>query len=336
MAPVETSNVNVRLLAGPLLLGYMWGFCLYGVLLVQFYLYYLQCNNRREVKIFVWLLFVVETTFAAFSNIAAWNTFSKDWGNTDALYGIDWSGKPLMPLNGFIALMAQSFYVWRIWKLTRNYWTCIIIECIAVMQCTVAFYVGIAAVSRKGVIQDLRSENPMISLWLVSSAACDLMITASIVCVLWRARAHLKIRSTSKVVTKLIRYTIETGLITSLVVILQLILWLTFSQYNFHFICFLTVGKLYSNTLLATLNSRALIFGGSDSTIVSSVSLRWDVQSDGEKTPNYPPSLTTESDDDVHEVVVLEDFGSDLGKETLAGINTLDAFDGIHWSVHGD
>ncbi len=26
--------------------------------------------------------------------------------------------------------MAQSFYVWRIWNLTRNYWTCIIIECV--------------------------------------------------------------------------------------------------------------------------------------------------------------------------------------------------------------
>ncbi len=31
-----------------------------------------------------------------------------------------------------------------------------------------------------------------------------------------------------------------------------------------------------------------------------------------------------------------KDFGSDLGKETLAGINTLDALDGIRWSVHGD
>lgn len=66
---------------------------------------------------------------------------------------------------------------------------------------------------------------------------------------------------------------------------------------------------------------------------MSSVSLRWDVQSDGEKTPNHPPSLTTDGGDDVHEVVVLEDFGSDLGKETLAGINTLDALDGIRWSV---
>ncbi|KAK0506642.1 hypothetical protein EDD18DRAFT_38940 [Armillaria luteobubalina] len=325
MDPIETSGMNVLLLAGPLLLGYMWGSCLYGVLLVQFCLYYHQCNDPRGVKIFVWLLFVVETTFAAFSNIAAWNNFGKDWGNTDTLYSIDWSWKPLTPLNGFIALMAQSFYVWRIWILTRNHWTCIIIECIAVMQCAVAFYLGITVVSRKGIIQDLHSVNPIISLWLLSSAACDLMITASIVSVLWRARANSKFRSTSKVVTKLIWYTIETGLITSLAVILQLTLWLTSSQYNFHFICFFTVGKLYSNTLLATLNSRALIFGGSNSTIVSSVSLRWDVQSDGEKAPYYSSSLATESGNDVHEMVVSEDLGSDdefdLGKGTLASIN---------------
>lgn len=41
--------------------------------------------------------------------------------------------------------------------------------------------------------------------------------------------------------------------------------------------------------------------------------MRWDVQSDGEKTPNHPPSLTTEGgDDDVHEVVVLEVCTVDL------------------------
>ncbi|KAK0197943.1 hypothetical protein F5146DRAFT_995559 [Armillaria mellea] len=301
MDPLETSGVNALLLLLTMSLqsrtvGYMWGSCLYGVLLVQF----------------LWLLFVVETTFAVFSNIAAWNNFGKNWGNTDTLYTIDWPWKPLMPLNGFIALMAQSFYVGRIWKLTRNYWTCIIIECIAVMQCTVAFYVGIAAISRKGVIQDLHSETPMISLWLISSAACDLMITASIVYFLWRARAHSKFGSTSKVITKLIWYTIETGLITSLAVILQLILWLTFSQYNFHLTCFFTAGKLYSNTLLATLNYRALIFGASDSTIVSSISLRWDVQSDAEKSHNPPLSLTTEGGDEVHEVVVSEMCTVDL------------------------
>ncbi|KAK0207884.1 hypothetical protein DFS33DRAFT_1379430 [Desarmillaria ectypa] len=294
MAPVEIPGVNVPLLTGPLLLGYMLGSCLYGALLVQFYLYYLQCNDQRRIKIFVWLLFVVETTFAVFSTIAAWNSFGKGWGNANALYGINWTWKPLTPLNGFIALMAQSFYVGRIWNLTRNYWTCIVIECIAVMQCVVAFYVGIAVVSRKGATEDLHGETPMISLWLASSAACDLMITASIVCVLWRVKTHLKFRSTLNVVTKLIWCTIETGLITSLVVILQLILWRTFSQYYFHLICFLTIGKLYSNTLLATLNFRALIFGGNDSTIVSSVSLRWDVESDGEKATNYPSSLTTE------------------------------------------
>ncbi|KAK0446505.1 uncharacterized protein EV420DRAFT_1569663 [Desarmillaria tabescens] len=167
---------------------------------------------------------------------------------------------------------------------------------------------SIKAVSRKG-IMDLHSDTPMISLWLASSAACDLMITASIVYALCR----------STVITKLIRYTIETGLITSLAVIAQLILWLTFSQYNFHLTCFLIVGKLYSNTLLATLNCRTVIFGGRDNTTM------WDVRGDGGKTTNYSSSPITEDGGD-HEIAVCEEFSPDLGKQALGSICTLDTF----------
>ncbi|PBK92498.1 hypothetical protein ARMGADRAFT_162318 [Armillaria gallica] len=241
----------------------MWGYGLYGVLLVQLYIYHITFrNDKNGFKIFVWSLFLLESVFTIFTTIAAWHTFGTGWGDPDALTTIDVAWEPLPALNGFIAAMVQSFYVYRIWTLTKNVWLALIIEAVALMQCTLAFYYGIAVSVRGRRIDELFALTPSISAWLSGSAACDVLITASLVTILYRSKPRAVFSDTTNHVTRLIRYTVETGLLTSVVAVCELILWLTNRQYNFHFIGFLTLGKLYSNTLLATLNSRALMFSG--------------------------------------------------------------------------
>ncbi|KAK0463048.1 uncharacterized protein EV420DRAFT_1732172 [Desarmillaria tabescens] len=244
MAPVEVPGVNVPLLTGPLALAYMWEYGLYGVLLVQLYIYHITFRKDKiGFKIFVWSLFLLETVFTICTTIAAWHTFGTGWGDPDTLTTIDVSWAPLPALNGFIGAMVQSFYVYRIWTLTKSAWLALTIEAVALMQCTLAFYYGIALSVRGRRISESYALTPSVSAWLSGSAACDILITASIVTI-------IKTKS------------IETGLLTSVVALCELILWLTNRQYNFHFIGFLILGKLYSNTLLATLNSRALMFSG--------------------------------------------------------------------------
>ncbi|PBK71632.1 hypothetical protein ARMSODRAFT_954439 [Armillaria solidipes] len=261
MAPVEVSGVNVPLLTGPLVLAYMWGYGLYGILLVQLYIYHITFRNDKiGFKIFVWSLFLLETVFTIFTTIAAWHTFGTGWGDPDALTTIDVAWEPLPALNGFIAVMVQSFYVYRIWTLTKNVWLALVIEAVALMQCALAFYYGIAVSVRGRQINELFALTPSISAWLSGSAACDVLITVSIVTILYRSKPKAVFSDSTNHVTRLIRYTVETGLLTSVVAVCELILWLTNRQYNFHFIGFLILGKLYSNTLLATLNSRALMF----------------------------------------------------------------------------
>ncbi|KAK0478819.1 hypothetical protein IW261DRAFT_1564887 [Armillaria novae-zelandiae] len=282
MAPVQVSGVNVPLLTGPLVLAYMWGYGLYGVLLVQLCkgvryaeqndltrgfvhpdIYHITFRNDKfGFKIFVWLLFLLETVFTIFTTIAAWHTYGTGWGDPDALTIIDVAWEPLPALNGFIGAMVQSFYVYRIWTLTKNLWLAFVIEAVALMQCTLAFYYGIAVSVRGRHINELFALTPSISAWLSGSAACDFLITASLVTILYRSKTKAVFSHTTNHVTRLIRYTVETGLLTSVVAVCELILWLTDRQYNFHFIGFLVLSKLYSNTLLATLNSRALMFSG--------------------------------------------------------------------------
>ncbi|KAJ7306937.1 hypothetical protein DFH08DRAFT_1053911 [Mycena albidolilacea] len=106
---------------GPLVLGYMWSYFLYGMLNVQVYMY---CEafpqDRLGIKALVWSMFVLETGFSILITIVAWNAFGPGWGDPDTLGELDWTWLAMLPLNAILAAMAQGFYSWRIWILTNQ------------------------------------------------------------------------------------------------------------------------------------------------------------------------------------------------------------------------
>lgn len=80
------------------------------------------------------------------------------------------------------------------------------------------------------------------------------------------ARASTGFSQTDSVITKLIRMTVETGMLTTTAAITELILFLVYQHNNLHMIPALALAKLYTNTLLATFNSRSLAFTSSSRT----------------------------------------------------------------------
>ncbi|KAK7438050.1 hypothetical protein VKT23_018217 [Stygiomarasmius scandens] len=67
---------------------------------------------------------------------------------------------------------------------------------------------------------------------------------------------------THDAVTRIVRYTVETGSITAIVAIVQVTVQLAFPKNNFFETPSWMLGKLYSNNLLVLLNSRAVVIGG--------------------------------------------------------------------------
>ncbi|KAF7319681.1 hypothetical protein MKEN_00749300 [Mycena kentingensis (nom. inval.)] len=278
MAPVVVPGVDLPLLTGPLVLGYMWGYGLYGAFVVQFYLYLQVFKTERvAIKVLVWATFVMETAFTVLCTVAAWNNYGPGWGDLDTLVVIDWSWQGLPPLNGFLAALAQSFYMWRIYRLTRRLYLPALIGCVStafwvdidllttcetkcmLTQLTAVLYYGISVSVDGHRFEQLNKYSMEITLWLVSASVSDLLIASSLVIILWRQRQRAQFQRTTEVIDRLIRYAIETGSLTSACAITEVVLWLGTREYNFHFIFFLLIGRLYSNTLMATLNSRAAI-----------------------------------------------------------------------------
>ncbi|KAJ7041433.1 hypothetical protein C8F04DRAFT_1253125 [Mycena alexandri] len=215
-------------------------------------------------------MFMLETGFSILITIAALNAFGSGWGDPDTLREIDWTWVPMLALNAILAAMAQGFYSWRIWILTnRRLWLPILIGCVMLTQATAAFYSGMVMTIGARSVSHLFALWPEITVWLSGSATCDLLITASLVYILTRHKRTSQYQHTTGLINKLIRFSVETGSVTSVAALVECTLWLSCRKWNIHYILFFVLGRLYSNTLMATLNCRAPIFQRASPTAVT-------------------------------------------------------------------
>lgn len=255
---------DITLITGPLLLGYLFNWGLFGILVLQVYIYHLSFpNDSRVIKTLVYSLFFVDCVQTALTTHNAWHFLSKGWGDISVLTNPGWSWIAVPLLSGIVSATVQLFFAWRIWVLSKSVPLAGLIVCIALTQGTCAMYSGI----RFEIIDDvakIASLFPTATIWLGGSALCDFIITISMVTFL--ARASTGFSQTDSVITKLIRMTVETGLVTTTAAITELILFLVYEHNNLHMIPALALAKLYTNTLLATFNSRSLAFSSSNPT----------------------------------------------------------------------
>ncbi|KAF9468261.1 hypothetical protein BDZ94DRAFT_1246332 [Collybia nuda] len=253
---------DIALLNGPMLLGYLFSYGLLGVLVVQLFLYHLNFpNDKRWIRYFVWSAFFVEVIMTMLATIGAWTSFASGWGDLDVLARLNWSFFILPGLSGMIATAVHGFFCWRIRVLTRGIVLPAVIIVVSAVQCVVAFYVGARAFLNP--LSEISELSNFVTVWLGGSAVCDVLITITMVTLLFRANSRSTFKETHSTLRKLIKLTVETGMTTAAGAITELILFLIFPHNNMHFIVFLFLAKLYSNTLLATLNSRVIITHGS-------------------------------------------------------------------------
>lgn len=92
-------------------------------------------------------------------------------------------------------------------------------------------------------------------LWFLSAVVSDVMITVVLVITLNKRKTGFT--ATDDVVSKIIRTTVQTGMLTALVAIGDVIFFMTLPHTALNFIWDLALTKLYANCLLSTLNARA-------------------------------------------------------------------------------
>ncbi|SJK98154.1 uncharacterized protein ARMOST_01415 [Armillaria ostoyae] len=260
MQPVPT----IERVSGPLIVGYLLHWGLFGTLSVQLYLYYLAFpKDRQFIKCLVYGIYIVEFVQTALVAHDALAMFGFGFGDLEALTRIhfNWLIVPIM--TTIPACVGQGFYSYRIFVLSRSRTVPALVSCVSLTSSVAAIITGVYSFQAGNITKlNNRKTSIVVGIWYGSTALCDIVI--AICMTYYLTRHNTGFRQTQILVTKIIRLTIETGSVTAVVALLTLILFFAFPHELFYRTAAIIMPKLYTNTVYMVLNSRIRIMGGRD------------------------------------------------------------------------
>lgn len=177
-----------------------------------------------------------------------------NWGNQNFLGEIPRTLVVQVLFSGLTAFMVQCFLASRIWRLSnRKGWLIAIIVLLIVGELGAILAYTIISLQFHTFSEVTRLKG--LSLSVNSLAAIgDVVIAGSLCTILYRSRTGFHRSDT--IITKLIIFSVNTGLLTSVCALgslVSILAWPTTFIYIAFYFC---IGRLYTNSLLATLNAR--------------------------------------------------------------------------------
>ncbi|KAI6042194.1 hypothetical protein EDC04DRAFT_2601004 [Pisolithus marmoratus] len=149
--------------------------------------------------------------------------------------------------TGAVSVAVQHFFTWRVYVLTKNVFVvaAIVLYSLANLAGSLGAAISLAVNPDVFLVPDLQTE---VTIWLVGAVLADTIIAVSLVWHLGRHK-HLYPALTSTI-NRILRMTVQTGLLTTIVAIINLASYLANSMGT------MMLSKLYTNCMLSTLNAR--------------------------------------------------------------------------------
>ncbi|KAI9453623.1 hypothetical protein BJY52DRAFT_811511 [Lactarius psammicola] len=247
---------NIAEIAAPLLLGAVWNWTLYGVLVVQTYVYgYNFPNDGTPLKLLVYAIFLIETLQTALSGSDVYHWFVSGFGNLERLTSPQLSALDVPIIGSIVSLVVQFFFVYRIWVLSgrSSRFLCLVICIVSTVDAAAAFGGGVYA-QIHGRFASGRTLKILALTWLGGNTLSDLVITVSMVYYLGKRRADGYF--SDHALSRIVRLAVETNIMTTTVGLVALLMVSIYSDKNWYTCPTAVIGKLYSNTLLLSLNNR--------------------------------------------------------------------------------
>ncbi|CDO69998.1 hypothetical protein BN946_scf184973.g8 [Trametes cinnabarina] len=235
---------------GPIFIGVVFNILLYGIMITQTYLYFQSYKkDKKWMKIF--LTSSVSNHRSLSDSVLEADIVALAGGDVEALNVATW-GLTETRTKAIIAGLVQSFLGWRVKVLTRSWFAVGLIGLCSFVQ----FCGGLGTAIAVGLVPQFvhfQKFQVIVVIWLAFSAVADALISASLVWHLRRNKTGIPV--TDDIVNRIIRMTVQTGLITALCAVIDLILFLV-TPTGLHLIFNLPLSKLYTNSLMSSLNTR--------------------------------------------------------------------------------
>jgi len=253
---------------GPLFVAYLFSWGLYGVLSVQTYLYYMAFpDDRRLHKWLVYSIYFLETSDTVFLTYDALSDFRNMFGlsvpvsNKSTNSPLQFSWLRLYIFGGIVTCMVQTYYAHRLNFLRRSKIFSAAVFLAALTQSCAGIIAGVLQANQNFYTTVTQTKIPTeIYVFGIASATCGIIISAVMTHQLlwedtdWQGRHPF--------FPKVVRLSIETGMVAALAAITYVALTFCYINALGLLIPALLLSKIYSNSLLLSLNSRMTIAQG--------------------------------------------------------------------------
>ncbi|KIK66645.1 hypothetical protein GYMLUDRAFT_909272 [Collybiopsis luxurians FD-317 M1] len=244
---------NISNLFGSGLVGIVLAATLFGLYSAQVYSYFnYYSKDKLWMKLLVVGLWVVLSLEYSLTLHAIYKYLIDDFGVSSEVAVASWDWLSYVLLTSITSVCVQLFFARRLFYLLHNqYAKWILLVAISTFS-IINFIFGVYVTARCLVLKLFSSFTVItwgIDLWLGANVACDVCITLGMLYGLQTSRTGIK--STDRLINKLMAYSVQTGAVTSITEIFCLA---AYSASGFHFGHILVVfplSGLYATSLLA-------------------------------------------------------------------------------------
>jgi hypothetical protein len=243
---------------GVALIGLVFAAIFYGVTLLQTQIYFTKYRDDNvRLKALVTGAVLLDTLHTALVTHVLWFYLVDSFGRPENLERVPWSLPAQLLVSFLVQGLVQLFFAHRVRTLSRGWLVCTLIAVCAVLQ------LGLSAVFVGKLVQigNILRLNDL--LWVLSTAGgvdvlADVLIAGALCYYLQKSRTGIS--RTDQVLTFILRYAVSTGVVTSVFHTCTVILYIVSpSSVSLASSLYFSLTKVYTNSLLASLNSREKI-----------------------------------------------------------------------------
>ncbi|KAG1890076.1 hypothetical protein F4604DRAFT_645386 [Suillus subluteus] len=226
----STSDFDASVVIGPVQVFGLLSGALFGCLACQSYVYFAKfTSDGLALKATVSAVLLIQLGHFVCIMSMLWTMTVSTYGDPSQLNVFPLAADMVILLSSFTVSIVQSFYAFRLWKLSRNISLSILCQMFSVVAQISTFILSARAFSMTDLTMFEARQSLLIMLAFTTRAVCDWITTVGIAWNLKKKRGS-DIIDTTTMIDRLIYWTIETALITSLLAVTVIILLLVLKQ----------------------------------------------------------------------------------------------------------
>ncbi|OBZ68158.1 hypothetical protein A0H81_11798 [Grifola frondosa] len=247
-------SVPIEKILGPVVIGVTLNAFLYGFCVLQFIQYrasYLRDNVLTQLLV-TWT-FMIDTAHTGATIYMLWTYAVDNFQNANVLTTAPW---PFTATPIFIVCTSgpiQHFFAWRVKKLSGSWTLFWGLSVLSLSSTALGLANAVSGFSNPNV-KDFRRLLPLVIAWLTLSMVCDLAIAVALLYFLNKNRSGF--RRSDSIMNRFVHSFIESSAFNTFFTLADIVIFSSLPNTNYHLLLALPMGRVYTSTLLAMLNSR--------------------------------------------------------------------------------